>query len=87
LAPHGPGGFTWNVYYSGALQTIKVISSEWLSTLPYDGRIGHIGCIYDLYFYCEYGLVAIFVIGGMIALIGFLLIRSLNKQSLYVETR
>ena len=78
--------FTWNPYFSPVLQTVKVLSSDWVTGLEQNPellnyfKIGLNGCSYDLYLYCEYGIIAILVLGLLISAISFGLIRILKSN-------
>ena len=68
-------GFTWNSYYSPIVQTLKVLMSNWLSALPPNPKIGLDGCSFDLYLYCNFGLLPLILIFVVISIISFLIIR------------
>ena len=75
--------FTWNPYHSPVFQTIKVLQSDWVSTLPINPerldyfRIGLNGCTYDLFLYCEFGLLPILVLCSIIAISGYIILKIL----------
>jgi len=72
---YGPGGFTLNSYYSPAILSVQVLLTDWVSTKPITEKIGLIGCNYDLYFYCEYGIFSILLLSVLIVIIGFTILQ------------
>jgi len=74
--------FTWDPYHSVFLQSIKVLSVDWISTLPTNPpnldyfRVGLNGCTYDLFLFCEYGIIPIIIISGLL-IVNFIIIMKL----------
>lgn len=75
--------FTWNPLYSPILQSLKILSSNWVGTLEINPdilnyfKIGLTGCSYDLYIYCKYGIIPIFIIVFILIFISFFIIKIL----------
>lgn len=76
--------FAWNPYFSPFIQTFKVLSADWVASLPTNPasmdyfRVGLNGCSYDVYLFCEYGIIPIILLGISIAVIAFLILRNLS---------
>ena len=97
----GPGGlwkiedkadvFTWDPNFSLVMQTIKVLSENWVASLPINPepinyfRAGLNGCSYDLYIYCEYGLFPIILLGIGICGLGFVIIKILKSNNTHQD--
>ena len=79
--------FAWDPYFAPYIQNIKVISTNWVSTLDPNPtilnyfKIGLNGCTYDLFIYCNYGALPIIFACLIIMSIGFLIIKTLNKNN------
>ena len=78
---YGGGGFTWNPYYSPIVQPFNIIWTDWLSTIEFGPKIGHSNCSFDLYFYCEYGIMPIILFGIIIFVIGFFILQNLKLKA------
>lgn len=80
--------FAWNPYYSQPMQAIKVLSEDWVGQLKVNPetldfmKIGLHGCTFDIYFYCEYGILAIVLIGSIVAVIGYFIAKILLEKKL-----
>ena len=74
--------FTWNPFHSPIVQSIKVLLSNWTSTIvnPVDGymKIGLYGCNYDVFFYCKFGIFPIILLGVGISIVGYILLKILT---------
>lgn len=68
--------FTWDPYHSLIIQSIKVLSSDWVSSLPSHEqstgylKVGLNGCRYDVFLFCEFGIIPIILLCiGMIIIV------------------
>jgi len=79
--------FSWNPFYSPFLQTLKVLITDWVATLPINlealnyYRIGLNGCSYDLYLFCEYGILSIILIGAILVFNFVIIMKLLNRTT------
>ena len=77
--------FTWDPYYSPIVQTIKVLSTDWVASLDPNPvqlsyfKIGLNGCSYDIFLFCEYGIVVMIVLGIIIASISYVILKLLKR--------
>jgi len=80
-----PSVFTWDPYYSPIVQTIKVLSTDWVASLDPNPvrltyfKIGLNGCSYDIFLFCEYGIVIMIVLGIIIASISYVILKLLKR--------
>jgi len=76
--------FAWNPYYSPVVQTVKVLSSDWVSQLNPDPtklsyyKVGLYGCRFDLFFYCEYGLIVVVILLILSSFLAYYILRLLS---------
>ena len=78
--------FTWNPYHSPFIQTIKVLSSDWVANLPPVAeattyfKIGLNGCSFDLYLFCEFGWIALVLLSIGISLNAWIIMKILMRK-------
>jgi len=73
--------FQWDPYYSPAMQSIKLLSSNYLATLQYTDDYHVIGlapCQFDIYLYCTFGLLPVILLGGVISALFFFIIKNIS---------
>jgi hypothetical protein len=77
--------FTWNPFHSPIVQSIKVLLTDWTSTIvnPVDGymKVGLYGCSYDVFFYCKFGIFPIILLGIGISIVGYILLKILTTPN------
>ena len=80
--------FTWNPYFSPIIQSLKVLSTDWIGrldpnpdTLNYF-KIGLTGCTYDLFLYCEYGITSLIIIGLILIFVSYMIYQFMTKQKI-----
>lgn len=79
--------FAWNPYHSPILQNIKVLSSNYLSTvLQYYHndyhQVGLAPCKYDNFLYCNFGITPLIVLGSVIFAISILIMKALYSKKI-----
>jgi len=73
---------TWNPEYSNPSLSWKVLITDFASSdlIPKDHYISYFGlpdCSFDVYIYCNFGLVSIILLSVLITFIAFIILRIL----------
>jgi len=78
--------FTWNPYHSPFIQSIKVLLVDWTSSLPINPetmnyfKVGLNGCRFDLYLYCEFGIIPIIILSIIVSVSAFSIMTILKNK-------
>lgn len=79
----------WNPHWSPILNDLKIATSNWVTDHwhpgPHQYDYGHYlnqmypNCEYNLFFYCNYGILPIIITASVIAIISYLILRTLKN--------
>jgi len=75
---------TWDPAYSLVSQLIKILSSDFVGTLTLKDDplylIGLTGCNFDIYLFCNFGILPIILLGIIILIIGLVILKILKRK-------
>jgi hypothetical protein len=81
---------TWVPDYSPIVLNMKVLTSNYLSTLPHSEGymvIGLAPCSYDDYLYCKFGIIPVLLLFVVLVILGALTISEINKFNPIISSK
>ena len=66
--------FAWDPNYSSLSQIYKVITNGYHEKIT--------GCNYDLYLYCEFGIISLILLGIIISIVGVMILKILKNKTM-----
>jgi len=76
----------WDPTYSPIAKGLQILSSDYITTLyqlpPNFARWGLSPCRFDVYLYCEFGIIPVIILAGIITIVAVSIIKTIKTKEL-----